>query len=455
METTAIPVKAGEVYEIDIRTLGVNGEGVGRHRDFTVFVPFALPGERVKCRALEVKKTFAKAELIEIITPSKNRVDPPCKMYRRCGGCQLQHLNYEGQLAAKRQQAEDALTRIGKFTDIVVEPTIGAENPWNYRNKMMFPAGFKNGKVSVGCYAAESHEVVNLEDCPIQNPLNIEAAKVVREAAEKLNIPIYDSRRHRGVLRHVVGRVGSDGMTVCVVTATKDFPHREKFVDFLVERLPNLAGIQQNIQPKRNGVIMGTETRNLWGKSVVTDIIGGMKFRVSPVSFFQVNTAQAEALYNKAAEFADLRGGETVLDLYCGTGTIGLFLAKNAGAVIGIEISKQAVEDAKRNAEINKIRNADFIAGDAAEVLPKLRHNGLRADVAVVDPPRSGCEQSLLETIAQTGPEKILYVSCNPATLARDLAFLRDKGYTVAKVQPVDMFPQTAHVETVCLLRRQ
>ena len=453
--TAAVPVEAGKIYETEIKTLGVNGEGVGRYEDFTLFVPYALPGERVSFRVAEVKKTFARARLEKIITPSAVRVEPNCPHYGRCGGCQLRHMNYEAQLEAKRQLVTDALVRIGRFENPAVEPVIGAAKPDNYRNKLMFPVGSRNGKILIGCFAGGTRGVVDIHDCPIQDPENIEAVNAVREAAETLGITAYDERRRKGVLRHVVSRVGRDGIALCVVTATKKFSQAEEFVDFLTARLPNLAGIQQNIQPNRNGVIMGTETRNLWGKSVITESLCGLTFRVSPTSFFQVNTPQAEALCNKVAEFADLQGTETVADLYCGTGTIGLCLARKAKKVYGTEISPRAVEDAKMNAEMNRIRNAEFIAGDAGKIMKELRHNGVRPDIAVVDPPRSGCDGALLETLVQTGAEKIIYVSCNPATLARDLAFLRNKGYLPTKIQPVDMFPHTAHVETVCLLRKQ
>ncbi|MBP5092886.1 MAG: 23S rRNA (uracil(1939)-C(5))-methyltransferase RlmD, partial [Abditibacteriota bacterium] len=387
--TAAVPVEAGKIYETEIKTLGVNGEGVGRYEDFTLFVPYALPGERVSVRVAEVKKTFARARLEKIITPSAVRVEPNCPHDGRCGGCQLRHMSYEAQLEAKRQLVTDALVRIGRFENPAVEPVIGAAKPDNYRNKLMFPVGSRNGKILIGCFAGGTRGVVDIHDCPIQDPENIEAVNTVREAAETLGITAYDERRRKGVLRHVVSRVGREGIALCVVTATKKFPQAEEFVDFLTARLPNLAGIQQNIQPNRNGVIMGTETRNLWGKSVITESLCGLTFRVSPTSFFQVNTPQAEALCNKVAEFADLRGTETVADLYCGTGTIGLCLARKAKKVYGTEISPRAVEDAKMNAEMNRIRNAEFIAGDAGKVMRELRHNGVRPDIAVVDPPRS------------------------------------------------------------------
>ncbi|MBQ7525740.1 MAG: 23S rRNA (uracil(1939)-C(5))-methyltransferase RlmD, partial [Abditibacteriota bacterium] len=352
--TAAVPVEPGKVYEIEIKRLGVNGEGVGRYEDFTVFVPYALPGERVSVRVAEVKKAFARAHLEKIITPSAARVEPNCPLYGRCGGCQLRHMSYNAQLEAKRQLVIDALVRIGKFTDPVVEPVIGAECPDNYRNKLMFPVGSRKDRILIGCFAGGTRGVVDIRECLIQHPENMEAVNVVREAAEVLGIPAYDERRRKGVLRHVVSRIGREGIALCVVTATKKFPQAEEFVDFLTARLPNLAGIQQNIQPNRNGVIMGTETRNLWGKSVITESLCGLTFRVSPTSFFQVNTPQAEALYNKVAEFADLQGTETVADLYCGTGTIGLCLARKAKKVYGTEISPRAVEDAKMNGEMNR-----------------------------------------------------------------------------------------------------
>ena len=445
-----VPVEKGKSYEIEIKTLGTSGEGVGRYQEFTVFVPYALPGEKVLAGIEEVKKTYAKGKLQKILTKSADRVAPICAIYDKCGGCQLQHLDYMAQLKAKRQQVIDAITRIGKQSDVYVEPTIGAATPWNYRNKMQFPIGKQKGKTIIGCFAQGSHQIIDTTDCHIQKEGNNEVVNAIREIVNKLNIPVYNEDKHSGVLRHVVGRVGKKGdIMVVIVTASDKMPREKEFVKMLRAKLPKVVSIQQNIQTYRNNVIMGRDTKLLWGKPTILDNIGRLSFHISPRSFFQVNTEQAEVLYNKALEFADLHGEETVIDAYCGTGTITLFLAQKAREVYGIEIVKPAIQDAKKNTRDNNVRNAEFIVGDATVIMPKLYRQGIRANVVVVDPPRAGCTEVVLETFANMKPEKIVYVSCNPASLARDMAVLAKLGYKAKKVQPVDMFPNTSHVETV------
>jgi len=450
-----VPVEKGKAYTIAIQSLGTSGEGVGKVDSFTVFVRGALPGEEVRVQIEDVKKTYASGRLLEIVRKSGDRVEPVCPIYEDCGGCQLQHLDYMAQLKVKRQQVIDAVTRIGKMPDAYVEPTIGAVSPWNYRNKMQFPVGREKGKTIIGCFARGSHRIIDTEDCHIQKQGNNEIVNAVRDVAAELHISVYDEDRHTGVLRHVVGRVGlGDELMVCLVTAVEHLPREREFVKLLRAKLPNLVSVQQNIQTYHNNVIMGRETKLLWGKPTILDRIGRLKFHISPRSFFQVNTEQAEVLYRKALEFANLHGGETVIDAYCGTGTISLFLAQKAAKVYGIEIVKPAIEDAKRNARDNHVKNAEFLVGDATRVMPQLYRQGVRPDVIVVDPPRAGCTPIVLKTFAEMNPERIVYVSCNPASLARDLAILAPLGYHPQKIQPVDMFPQTSHVETVCLMSR-
>lgn len=451
-----IPVKQGETCEIEVSSLGSSGEGVGRYEDFTVFVPYVLPGEKARVRIIEVKKTYARGKLLELLRRSRDRAEPACPVYEICGGCQLQHLSYEAQLRAKRQQVIDAVTRIGHRPDLFVEETLGAEPPWNYRNKMQFPVGLSGGQVQIGCFAAGSHDIVDTKTCLIQRAGNNDLMNVMREAVAKLRIPVYDEDLHQGVLRHIVGRVGRNGETMAViVTATPKLPKAKELVQELRRKLPRLVSVQQNIQTYRNNVIMGRETRVLWGRPHIVDDLGALNFRISPRSFFQVNTAQAELLYGKALEFAGLTGRETVIDAYCGTGTITLFLAQKARRVYGIEIVKPAIQDAVRNARDNHVKNAEFIVGDATEVMPRLYREGISPDVVVADPPRAGCTETVLKTFADMQPEKIVYVSCNPATLARDIAILADFGYKAEKVQPVDMFPMTASVECVAEIRRR
>ncbi len=450
-----VPVEKGKTYELLIHTLGTSGEGVGRYEDFTVFVPNALPGETVRAVIDDVKKSYARGHVVEILKPSKDRVTPPCPLYAQCGGCQLMHLDYMAQLRAKRQQVIDAIKRIGKQTDVEVLPTLGAATPWNYRNKMQFPVGREKGRTAIGCFAQGSHQIIDTTDCHIQAQGNNAIVNVVRDVVEKLKIPVYNEDRHTGVLRHVMGRVGLDGDMVVLVTATEKLPHERELVKLLRARLPHVVSIQQNIQTYRNNVILGRETKLLWGRPTIKDRIGRLQFHISPRSFFQVNTAQAEVLYSKALEFANLTGEETVIDAYCGTGTITLFLAQKAREVYGVEIVKPAIQDAKRNARDNNVKNATFLVGDATAVLPRLAHQGIRADVVVVDPPRAGCTPVVLQTFANMHPDRIVYVSCNPASLARDLKILDELGYHAEKVQPVDMFPMTSHVESVALIRRK
>ena len=451
-----IPVRRGQVYEIRIERLGTSGEGVGRYENFTVFIPQALPNERVLTVIEEVKKTYARGRIQKILQESPARVTPLCEIYDECGGCQLQHLSYEEQLHAKRAQVVDALTHIGKLPQILVNETLRADDPWNYRNKMQFPIGLHKGRLVVGCFAQGSHRIINTENCHIQRSANNELVNTVREVAEKLHIPVYNEDTHKGILRHIVGRVGRRGeLMAVIVTATKQLPRAKDFVRLLRERLPHLVSVHQNIQTYRNNVIMGRDTELLWGRPTILDTLGRLNFHISPRSFFQVNTRQAERLYEQALTYADLHGTETVIDAYCGTGTITLFLAQKARKVYGIEIVQPAILDARKNARDNHVKNAEFIVGDATAVMPALYKQGIRPDVVVVDPPRAGCTETVLRSFANMKPQRIVYVSCNPATLARDLAILKDLGYITQEVQPVDLFPQTSHVENVALLMRK
>ena len=451
-----IPVRRGQVYEIRIERLGTSGEGVGRYENFTVFIPQALPNERVLTVIEEVKKTYARGRIQKILQENPARVTPLCEIYDECGGCQLQHLSYEEQLHAKRAQVVDALTHIGKLPQILVKETLRADDTWNYRNKMQFPIGLHKGRLVVGCFAQGSHRIINTENCHIQRSANNELANTVREVAEKLHIPVYNEDTHKGILRHIVGRVGRRGeLMAVIVTATKQLPRAKDFVRLLRERLPHLVSVHQNIQTYRNNVIMGRDTELLWGRPTILDTLGRLNFHISPRSFFQVNTRQAERLYEQALTYADLHGTETVIDAYCGTGTITLFLAQKARKVYGIEIVQPAILDARKNARDNHVKNAEFIVGDATAVMPALYKQGIRPDVVVVDPPRAGCTEIVLRTFANMKPQRIVYVSCNPATLARDLAILKDLGYITQEVQPVDLFPQTSHVENVALLMRK
>ena len=450
------PVEKGKEYNIHIESLGTSGEGVGRIDGFTVFVEGGLPGEDLFIRITEVKKNYAAADLLKIINASHDRVKPPCEIYRECGGCQLQHLSYEGQLMAKQQQVKDAMERIGHLKNLPVLPTIGAREPWNYRNKVAFPVGRDRGRTIIGCFAQGTHKIIDSSDCMIQDKINNEAISAVREVIDKLNIPVYDEDRHTGVIRHVVARTGEKGqLMVVLVTVTKRLSREKEIIKMLRSRLPQMVSLQQNIQTYRNNVILGRETKLLWGRPTIKAKLGKFSFNVSARSFFQVNTKQAEVLYDKALEFAQLTGKETVIDAYCGTGTISLYLAQKARKVYGVEIVSPAIKDAEKNARENNVKNAEFIVGDCTKVMPRLYNQGIRPDVIVVDPPRAGCTEVVLKTFANMQPNRIVYVSCNPATLARDLEILDKLGYKAEKVQPVDMFVASSHIENVALIVRE
>ena len=416
--TQTIPVRKGQTYELQIDRLGTSGEGVGRYDSFTVFVPNALPGETVSVVIEEVKNSYARGRIKQILHESVDRVAPLCELYEECGGCQLQHFSYGAQLRAKRAQVVDALIHIGKLPQIPVMETLRAEEPWNYRNKMQFPIGRNSGKIVIGCFAQGSHTIINTENCHIQRAENNDLANAAREIAEQLHIPVYNEDTHKGVLRHIVGRVGrSNDLMAVIVTATKQLPRAKDFVRMMRECLPKLVSVHQNIQTYRNNVIMGRDTQLLWGRPTIIDSLGRLNFHISPRSFFQVNTRQAERLYEQALAYADLHGTETVIDAYCGTGTITLFLAQKARKVYGIEIVQPAILDARKNARDNHVKNAEFIVGDTTAVMPALYKQGIRPDVVVVDPPRAGCTETVLRTFANVKPQRIVYVSCNPATL--------------------------------------
>lgn len=451
------PVRSGQVVQVRVHGLGHSGEGVGRVDGLTLFVPGGAPGDLLEARVTEVKKNYARAALLRVVEPSPDRVAPPCPVVAECGGCQLQHIAYPAQLDLKRRQVVDALTRIGKLDGVTVHPTLGMEEPWRYRNKAQFPVGLRQGRVIAGFFAPGTHRIIDIEQCEIQHPLGNRIMQEVRRLAARYSIPIYEEGAHQGILRHILARVGrSTGESMAVlVTNGPNLPAAERLAQDLMAAVPGLVSVYQNINPERTNVILGRESRLLAGREQITDLIGDLTFAISPLSFFQVNPAQTEVLYGTALQYAGLTGAETVLDIYCGIGTISLFLARQARELVGIEWVPEAVADAQANAARNHIANARFVCGDAAVELPRLAEEGVRADVIVVDPPRKGCDEPVLRAMAAVGPERIVYVSCNPASLARDLALLQELGYRTVEVQPVDMFPHTAHVECCSLLVRE
>lgn len=456
MTNSAAPLRPGQIISVTIHGLGHSGEGVGRYEGLTLFVPGGAPGDRLEARVTEVKKNYAKAVLERVVEPSPHRVAPPCPVVGECGGCQLQHIAYPAQLDLKRQQVIDAVERLGKLSGVAVHPTLGMDEPWQYRNKAQFPFGFRSGKVVAGFFAPGTHRIVDIEQCDIQHPLGNQIMAEVKDLAHRFGVPIYDERTHRGVIRHVLARVGR-GTGECmavIVTNGPGLPRGKQIAEELMKRIPALVSVVQNINAEQTNVILGRKNHLLAGREYIIDFIGDLEFAISPLSFFQVNPAQTEVLYGKALEYAGLTGQETVLDVYCGIGTISLFLARQAREVIGIEWVPPAIEDARENAERNSIGNARFICGDAAQEMPRLAEQGVRPHVIVVDPPRKGCDEPVLRAMADMGPRRIVYVSCNPASLARDLAILGELGYRTLEVQPVDMFPHTAHVECVVRLEK-
>ncbi len=447
--------RKNDILTLDIEDCGVDGEGIGKADGFTVFVKDAVIGDRIKAKIIKAKKNYGYGRLMEVITPSPYRVKPACSIARQCGGCQIQALSYEEQLKFKEKKVRDHLERIGGFKDLEMEPIMGMEEPYHYRNKAQFPVGKnKDGKIITGFYAGRTHSIIENRDCILGVKQNKDVLDRVIGHMEKYHIQPYDETTGKGLVRHIMIRYGfhTDQIMVCLILNGDKLPAEKALVESLCE-IPGMTSITINVNKKRNNVILGNQLRLLWGKSYITDSIGNVSYQISPLSFFQVNPIQTEKLYGKALEYAGLTGNETVWDLYCGIGTISLFLAQRAKFVRGVEIVPQAIDNARENAKINGIENVEFFVGKAEEVLPReYDKNGIYADVIVVDPPRKGCDEALLNTILKMKPERVVYVSCDSATLARDLKILCAEGYELKRVSTTDMFPQSTHVETVVLL---
>ena len=447
--------RKNDIVTLEIVDCGTDGEGIGKADGFTVFVKDAVIGDTIMAKIMKAKKNYGYGRLMEILKPSPYRVEPVCLSARQCGGCQLQAVSYEEQKVFKEKKLRGHLERIGGFTNLPMEPLIGMDEPYHYRNKAQFPVGRnKEGKIVTGFYAGRTHAIIENRDCALGIPENKDVLDRVIAHMEKYNIAPYDEVTGKGLVRHIFVRYGffTGELMVCLIINGQDLPHQRELVEKLCE-IPGMTSISLNMNKKRSNVILGDKVKTIWGKEYITDKIGDISYEISPLSFFQVNPQQTWKLYSKALEYADLHGEETVWDLYCGIGTISLFLAQKAKFVRGVEIVPAAIEDAKRNAQINHIENVEFFVGKAEEVLPReYEKNGVYADVIVVDPPRKGCDAMLLKTILKMQPKRVVYVSCDSATLARDLRFLCDNGYELKKVCGVDQFPQTVHVETVVLL---
>lgn len=452
-------MKKDDVFELNIEDMGDNGEGIGKLDEYTWFVKDAVIGDRIKAKAMKLKKHYGYARLMEILTPSPNRVTPRCPVARQCGGCQLQMLDYQEQLRFKEKKVYNHLKQIGGLSDsLVMEPIIGMEYPWRYRNKAQFPFGKdKDGRIITGFYAGRTHRIIEQEDCVIGIEENQEILRIVRTFMEENQIEPYQEEIHEGLVRHVLIRKGfSTGeLMVCLVIKGKTMPKSGTLVDKLRE-LPGMTSISYSVNEEKTNVIMGREVVSLYGPGYITDQIGTVKYRISPQSFYQVNPVQTEKLYDTALEYAGLTGKETVWDLYCGIGTISLFLAQKAKQVYGVEVILQAIEDARENARLNGMENVEFFVGKAEEVLPEqYEKNQVYADVIVVDPPRKGCDVVCLDTIVKMQPERVVYVSCDSATLARDVKYLGERGYGVKRVRCCDMFPMGGHCEVVVRLERE
>ena len=450
--------RKNDLVTLEIEDCGIDGEGIGKADGFTVFVKDAVIGDTVTAKIIKAKKNYGYGRLMEVLKPSPYRVELKCEFARQCGGCQLQALSYDQQLVFKTNKVKGHLERIGGFTDIPMEPIIGMDELFHYRNKAQFPVGRnKEGKIVTGFYAGRTHNIIENRDCALGVAENKEVLDRVIAHMEKYGIEPYNEATGKGLVRHVLIRYGyfTKEVMVCLILNGNKIPKEEQLVKSLCE-IPGMTSITINVNKKHSNVILGEEIRLLWGQEYITDRIGDISYQISPLSFYQVNPMQTQKLYAKALEYADLHGEETVWDLYCGIGTISLFLAQKAKFVRGVEIVPAAIENAKENAKLNGLENTEFFVGKAEEVLPReYKKNGVYADVIVVDPPRKGCDETLLETMVEMNPDRIVYVSCDSATLARDLKYLCERGYELRKVCPVDQFGMTVHVETVVLLSQQ
>ncbi len=450
------PVRKGELYHMEITAQGTDGEGIGKIAGFTVFVPGAAQGDVAAVRITKVNRSYAFAKLGALLQPSPYRSEPLCPVAAACGGCNLMHVAYQKQLALKRQRVTDALERIGGFAGVAVEDTIGMDKPWRYRNKMQLPVGTDSaGRPCTGFFAPRSHRIVPADDCLVGGEICKAVTRSVLDYMEACGVSAYDEKTHKGIIRHVfVRQANATGQVMVVVSANAlHLLHSDVLVGLLKENTDGLIGVIHNINMEKTNLILGKNFVTLWGRDRLADILGGFKFEISPASFYQVNHAQTEKLYAVAVELAGLTGAETVFDLYCGIGTISVYMAQKAKKVIGIEIVEAAVSDARANADANGMGNACFYAGAVEDIAVRLCGMGEKADVVVLDPPRKGADALTLQTIAKLSSRRIVYVSCNPATLARDARLLADMGgYQISRVQPVDMFPHTTHVESVVLM---
>lgn len=445
-------------YIVDIVDIGQGGVGIGKYDGFTVFVEGGLIKDKIKVKINKSKKSYAVGDMVEIIEKSPFRVERICEdALKDCGGCQIQELQYQKQLDIKTNEVKQVISRIGKLENVAIHDTMGMNSPLRYRNKAQFPIQKMNNEPVIGFYKKKSHDIIPMDKCVIQHDINDKIIKIIRTYINAYNVSVYDEKTHTGTLRHLVTKIGFTTKEVMVVLVAngKKLPYLEELVSVLKDNIPGFKTLVVNVNKEKTNVILGRENKVIYGTGKINDYIGDLVFEISPLSFFQVNPVQTEVLYNKALEYAELKENDTVFDIYCGIGTISLFLAQKASKVYGIEIVEDAIKDAKINAKINKLDNVEFYVGKAEEVVPNMYSEGKTANVVVVDPPRKGCDEKVLDTIVSMKPDRVVYVSCNPSTLARDLAYLDERGYKCVEVQPVDMFPHTMHVECVAKLEKK
>ncbi|MBQ4570016.1 MAG: 23S rRNA (uracil(1939)-C(5))-methyltransferase RlmD [Ruminococcus sp.] len=451
-------LKKNDIIELNITAMSSEGSGIGRTQEgMAVFVPMSAIGDSLRVKLLKVKKTHAFGKIEEIISPSSDRIEPSCPVFRLCGGCVYSHITYEAEAKIKEQRVADAISRIGGI-DTKINPIVSADAPCRYRNKAQIPVGVSSdGLPAMGFFSRHSHRIIDSTDCELQPELFVTASKILRDFIEDKNISVYNEESHTGLVRHLYLRYGqvSGELMVCIVVNGGKLPFEEELVGRFLQALPQVKSIILNSNTERTNVIVGKKFRTLYGSGYIKDTLCGLEFMLSPQSFYQVNHNQAERLYALAKEYAQLKKTDVLMDLYCGTGTIGLSMARDCRELIGVEVVPEAIEDAKKNAKANGIENARFICADAAKAALELKAQGVTPDVIVIDPPRKGCDSALIRTISEMSPQRVVYVSCDPATLARDLKLFAELGYETLEVTPVDMFPRTSHVETVARLYRK
>ena len=449
-------VEKNKEYIVDIIDNGYEGEGIAKIEGFTIFIPGAIKGEKIKIKILKVTSSHAFGKIIEIIEKSENRIEEDCSTYKKCGGCELRHIDYETTINMKKYSVENTLKKTLSIKDIEVNEVIKMDNPYFYRNKLQYPIGVDdNNNPVMGVYAQRSHKIIETNECRIQNKLCQNIAKDIFKFIKENNIKVYNEKTLTGSIRHIIVRIGikTNEVLVTLVTNERKIEKEDLLVKYITEKYKEIKTIAKNINSKNTNVILGNKTEIIFGDGYIEDYIGKFKFKISPRSFYQVNPVQTEKLYSKAVEYASLTGEETIFDLYCGIGTIGIFASDNVKKIYGIETIKEAIDDAKENAKINAVNNSEFFVGDVEKVLPEfIKERNITADVIFIDPPRKGCDNTALETILNIEPKKIVYVSCNPASLARDLKTLEEK-YKIEKLAICDMFPFTHHVECVTSLK--